>query len=81
LTVITGIGLVTIGWCYRLFSAFLPVILGGLVYWNPRGPRDIMQWGALFIAVGFISLVAGILANWKLRFMSSNMEDNPVCGR
>jgi hypothetical protein len=81
LTVLTGIGLVTIGWCYRLISAFLLVILGGLVYWNPRGPRDIMEWGALFIAVGFISLIAGILANWKLRFMSSNMEENPVCGR
>jgi len=81
LTVLTGIGLVTIGWCYRLISAFLLVILGGFAYWNPRGPRDIMEWGALFIAVGFISLVAGILANWKFRFMSSNMEENSVCGR
>jgi hypothetical protein len=81
LTLITGIGLVTIGWCYRLITAFLLVVLGGLVFWNPRGPRDIMEWGALFIAVGFISLVAGVLANWKFRFMSSNMEDNPVCGR
>ena len=81
LAVITGMGLVTIGCFYRLISAFIIVILGGLFYWNPRGPRDIMEWGALFIAVGFISLVAGILANWKFRFMSSNMEMKSVCGR
>jgi len=81
LTVLTGMGLVSIGWYFRLISAFLIAILGGLAYWNPRGPHDIMEWGALFIAVGFISLGAGILANWKFRFMSSNMEENSVCGR
>lgn len=81
LTVLTGTGLVLIGFFYRLISAFLLVLLGGLVYWNPRGPRDIIEWGALFIAAGFISLVAGILANWKFRFMSSNMEENPGCRR
>jgi len=81
LTVITGMGLVTIGLSYRLISAFIPVLFGGLAYWNPRGPRDIMEWGTLFIAVGFISLIAGILASWKFRFMSSNIEKNSVCAR
>jgi hypothetical protein len=70
LPVLTGIGLIFIGWTFRLISAFCLVGLGVLVFWNPRGPRDIMEWGSLFIAIGFASLVAGIIVNWKFGFMS-----------
>jgi hypothetical protein len=70
LPILTGLGLVFIGWTFRLISAFCLVGLGLLVFWNPRGPRDIMEWGSLFIAIGFASLVAGIIVNWKFGFMS-----------
>ena len=70
LPVLTGIGLIFIGWIFRLISAFCLVVLGFLVFWNPRGPRDIMEWGSLFIAIGFASLIAGIIVNWKFRFMA-----------
>lgn len=72
LSVLTGIGLIFIGWTFRLISAFCLVGLGLLVFCNPRGPRNIMEWGSLFIAIGFASLVAGIVVNWKFGFMSAS---------
>ena len=68
LAVSTGLGLVAIGWIYRLISAFLIVLVGVFVFWNPRGPQGIMEWGSLLITIGFATLIGGILMNWKLRF-------------
>lgn len=73
LSVLTGIGLLALGWFFRLPSAFLIVGLGLCVLWNPRGPRDIIEWGSLFIAIGFASLVAGVFMNWKFRFVPANL--------
>jgi hypothetical protein len=68
----TGIGLLVIGWIFRLISAFAIVLLGTIIFWNPRGPRDSIEWGSLFIAIGFTTLVAGIIMNWKLRLTFTN---------
>jgi hypothetical protein len=68
LAVSTGLGLLAIGWIYRLISAFLIVLVGVFVFWNPRGPQGIMEWGTLLIAIGFTTLIVGIFMNWKLRF-------------
>jgi hypothetical protein len=78
LVVITGIGLLTIGWVFRLTLAFLIVLFGAILFWNPRGPQDIMEWGSLFIVIGFATLAAGILMNWKLRFTLMNMEKEQI---
>jgi hypothetical protein len=78
LAVITGIGLLTIGWVFRLTFAFLIVLFGAILFWNPRGPQNIMEWGSLFIAIGFATLAAGIIMNWKLRFTSTNMEKEQI---
>lgn len=78
LVVLTGVSLLAVGWSYRLLSAFLIATFGGFAYWNPPGPRNIMEWGALFIAAGFASLVAGVAANWWFRFISSDMEKPTV---
>ena len=74
LVVMTGLGLIAIGWAYRLGSAFVVGTFGGIAYWDPPAPRNIMQWGALFIAAGFISLFAGVAANWWFRFVGSDTE-------
>jgi hypothetical protein len=29
-----------------------------------------MEWGSLFIAIGFASLIAGVIVNWKFGFLS-----------
>jgi hypothetical protein len=68
LAVSTAVGLLAIGWIYRLISAFLIVLVGVFVFWNPRGPQGIMEWGSLLIAIGFTTLIVGIFMNWKLRF-------------
>jgi hypothetical protein len=68
LAVSTGLGLLAIGWIYRLISAFLIVLVGVFVFWNPRGPQGIMEWGSLLITIGFATLIGGILMSWKLRF-------------
>jgi hypothetical protein len=68
LAVLTGLGLLAIGWTFRLISAFLIVLLGVFVFWNPRGPQGIIEWGSLLIAIGFATLIGGIIMNWKLRF-------------
>jgi hypothetical protein len=68
LAVASGLGLLAIGWIYRLISAFLIVLVGVFVFWNPRGPQGIIEWGSLLIAIGFATLIGGIIMNWKLRF-------------
>lgn len=78
LVVITGIGLLTIGWVFRLTFAFLVVLFGAIIFWNPRGPQSIIEWGYLFIGIGFTTLTAGILMNWKLRFVSINTEKEQI---
>ncbi len=72
LAVSTGFGLLAIGWIFRLISAFLIVLLGVFVFWNPRGPQGITEWGSLFMAIGFATLIGGIIMNWKLRFAAIN---------
>jgi hypothetical protein len=71
-TLSTGFGLLAIGWIFRLISAFLIVLLGVIVYWNPRGPQGITEWGYLLMAIGFATLIGGIIMNWKLRFTAIN---------
>ncbi len=71
LSALTGLSLLAVGWFFRLISAFLIAVLGVLAFWNPRGPRDIIEWGSLFIAIGFASLVAGVIMNWKFQFASA----------
>jgi hypothetical protein len=78
LTVSTGVGLLAIGWVFRLISAFLTVLFGVFIFWNPRGPQDIMEWGSLFIAIGFATLVAGIIMNWKLQFTSIHIGKGQI---
>ena len=68
LAVSTGFGLLALGWIFRLISAFLIVLLGVFAFWNPRGPQGIMEWGSLLMAIGFATLIGGIVMNWKLRF-------------
>ena len=80
LVVVTGVSLIAVGWICRLVSPFLVVTYGGIAYWNPPGPRNIMEWGALFIAAGFASLFAGVAANWWFRFVSADIEKQPVKG-
>ena len=80
LAVTTGISLIGIGWYYRLVSALLLSAGGGYVYIDPPLPRTIMQWGALFIGAGFVTLIAGIAANWRFRFDPSDMEKDAVKG-
>jgi hypothetical protein len=70
LAVSTGLGLLALGWIYRLISAFLIVLVGVFVFWNPRGPQGIFEWGSLLIAIGFATLIGGIIMNWKLRFLA-----------
>ncbi len=72
LIVSTGFGLLAIGWIFRLISAFLIVLLGVIVFWNPRGPQGIIEWGSLLMAIGFATLIGGIILNWKLRFSAIN---------
>jgi hypothetical protein len=72
LAVSTGFGLLAIGWIFRLISAFLIVLLGVFVFWNPRGPQGITEWGSLFMAIGYATLIGGIIINWKLRFAAIN---------
>jgi hypothetical protein len=74
LVVLTVIALVMVGWAYRLASAFLVATFGGIAYWHPPGPRNTMEWGALFIAAGFASLFAAVAASWWFRFMSVDRE-------
>lgn len=74
LVMFTLASLVVIGWIYRLFTAFFVAAFGGIAYWHPPTPRDVMEWGALFIAAGFASLVAGVAANWRFRFVAAAME-------
>jgi hypothetical protein len=78
LAVSTGVGLLAIGWIYRLISAFLIVLVGVFVFWNPRGPQGIMEWGSLLITIGFATLIGGILMNWKLRFFEVTPKTAPV---
>lgn len=73
--VLTIIALLAISWIFRMIEAFLSAVLVALVFWNPRGPRDIMDWGALFIAIGFATLVAGVIVNWKFRFMPVKLKN------
>ena len=81
LVVLTGVALLVVGWAYRLISALLVATFGGVAYWSPTAPRNIMEWGALFIAAGFVSLVAGVAANWWFRFVSSDTDKQAVKGR
>ena len=74
LVVFTLASLLVIGWIYRLFTAFFVAVFGGIAYWHPPAPRDVMEWGAVFIAAGFASLVGGVAANWRFRFVSAAME-------
>ena len=78
LSALTGISLLAIAWFFRLVSASLIAVLGAMVYWNPRGPRDIIDWGSLFIAIGFASLVAGVVINWKFRFAPADLGNKRV---
>ena len=78
LSVLTGIGLLAVGWFFRLISAFLIAVLGVFAFWNPRGPRDIIEWGSLFIAIGFASLVAGVIMNWKFQFVPAESRKRTV---
>ena len=69
--------LVAVGLAYRLISAFIIAAIWVLIFWHPRGPRDIMEWGGLFIGIGFLSLVTGVILNWKYRATIARNENSP----
>jgi hypothetical protein len=73
LAVFTGIGLLVTAWIFRLISAFLVVLLGVVLFWGMRGPHGIIEWGSIFIALGFTTLITGIFMNWRLQSTSQNM--------
>jgi hypothetical protein len=70
--ILTAICLIATGVIFRLFSAVITVLIWVFIYWKPRGPGDIMEWGSLFIGFGFASLIAGVILNWKFRFWPAN---------
>lgn len=70
--VLTGICLIATGIGFRLFSAAVAAFIWVFIYWKPRGPEDIIEWGALFIAIAFATLVSGIFLSWKYRFWPAN---------
>lgn len=74
LCVLTGIGLMAVGWFFRRVSAFLIAGLGLIFFLDPRGPSDIIEWGSLFIAIGYASLFAGVIMNWKFRFVPADLS-------
>ncbi|MGD2271515.1 MAG: hypothetical protein PVI06_14020 [Desulfobacterales bacterium] len=78
LAISAALSLLAIAWIFRLTSSFSIALLGAAAFWNPRGPRDILEWGTLFIAVGFTTLVAGIIMNWKLRLIYLKQENGQV---
>jgi hypothetical protein len=78
LAISAALSLLTIAWIFRLISSLSLALLGAVAFWNPRGPRDFLEWGTLFIAIGFTTLVAGIIMNWKLRLISPNGGKNVV---
>ena len=67
LAAFTGIGLLVIAWIFRLISAFLVALTGVVLFWSLSGPHGIMEWGSIFIAIGFTTLISGIIINWKLK--------------
>jgi hypothetical protein len=69
--------LVAVGLVYRLISAFMIASIWVLIFWHPRGPRDILEWGGLFIGIGFLSLVTGVILNWKFRTTTAENENSP----
>ena len=75
LIALCALSLVAIGWAYRLTSAFIVASIWGFIFWHPRGPRDIIEWGTLFIAIGFVSLATGVILNWKFRFAINKKEN------
>ncbi len=77
LVVLTVVALVIVGWAYRLASAFLVATFGAIAFWQPPGPRNVMEWGALFIVAGFASLFAAVGASWWFRFISED-GDKPA---
>jgi hypothetical protein len=76
--VMTAIFLIATGCMYRSIFAFITALIWIFMYWKPQGPEGIMQWGALFIAIGFATLIAGIFFNWKFRFAPSHSADAPT---
>ena len=70
--------LVAVGLAYRLMSAFIIAVIWLLIFWHPRGPRDILEWGGLFIGIGFLSLVTGVILNWKFRTTIARNENSPA---
>ena len=74
----SAISLVGIGWSYRLASAFMVASIWAFIFWHPRGPRDIIEWGTLFMGIGFVSLATGIILNWKFRTTIAKNERERV---
>ena len=74
----SAISLVGIGWAYRLTSAFIVASVWAFIFWHPRGPRDIIEWGTLFIGIGFVSLATGVILNWKFRTTIAKNENGPA---
>jgi hypothetical protein len=77
--ILTAICLIATGAIFRLYSAGITVLIWVFIYWKPRGPGDIMEWGSLFIAIGFASLIAGVILNWKFRFWPANGGSGRIC--
>ena len=77
LILLSALLLVAVGLAYRLISAFIIASIWVLIFWHPRSPRDILEWGGLFIGMGFLSLVTGVILNWKFRTAIANNENSP----
>ncbi len=67
LNLATAVVLMLMGWRMRLYSAFLSVALGTVAWWIITGPHSLLEWGILFLIIGFIALIAGVIINWRMR--------------
>ncbi|MCP4350590.1 MAG: hypothetical protein GY795_34415 [Desulfobacterales bacterium] len=67
LNLATAVILMLMGWRMRLYSAFLSVALGTIAWWIITGPHSLLEWGILFLIIGFIALIAGVIINWRMR--------------
>lgn len=64
LNVATATVLLAIAWRLQLPSALLAVILTMLPLWKKLAPRDTLGWGILLLALGFLTLIAGVAVYW-----------------
>ncbi len=67
LNLVALVVLVLMAWRLRLLAALLPLPLGFILLLRHLPDLGALGWGVVFLAAGFIALLAGLAVNWSQR--------------